>query len=60
LGVVRGADHPTLEKFTVTIPRRRPRPTQGCSASREGEEKEEEEEEEWIVRDVEGRGYGLL
>jgi hypothetical protein len=30
-------------KFTATKPWRRPRPTQGCSASKEEEEEEEEE-----------------
>jgi hypothetical protein len=44
LGVGRGAHDPTPEKFTVTIPWRRPRPTQGSSASKE------EEEEEYITQ----------
>jgi hypothetical protein len=38
LGVVRGAKDPTLEKFTVTKPWRRPRPPQGCGARKEEEE----------------------
>jgi hypothetical protein len=35
LGVERGANDPTPERFTVTKPWRRPRPTQGCSGSKE-------------------------
>jgi hypothetical protein len=42
LGVGRGANDPTPEKFTVTKPWRRPRPTQGRRASKEEEEEEEE------------------
>jgi hypothetical protein len=38
LGVGRGAKDPSQEKFTVTKLWRRPRPTQGCSASKEEEE----------------------
>jgi hypothetical protein len=34
LGVGHGADNPTLEESTVTKPWRKPRPTQGCSASK--------------------------
>jgi hypothetical protein len=45
LGVGRGANDPTIQKFIVKKPRRRPDPTQGCSASKEEEEEEEEEED---------------
>jgi hypothetical protein len=37
LGVGRGTNDHTSGKFTVTKPRRRPSPTQGCSARREEE-----------------------
>jgi hypothetical protein len=41
LGVGRGANDPTPEKFTVTKTSwRRPRPIQGCSISKEEEEEE--------------------
>jgi hypothetical protein len=32
---------PPLKKYPVTKPQRRPRPTQGCSASKEEEEEEQ-------------------
>jgi hypothetical protein len=43
LGVERGSNNPTPEKLTATKPWRKPRPTQGCGASKEEEEEEEEE-----------------
>jgi hypothetical protein len=44
LGVGRGTKDRTPEKYTDTKSWRRPRPTQGCSATKEEEEEEEEEE----------------
>jgi hypothetical protein len=43
LGVGCDANDSTPEKFIVTKPWRRPRPLQGCSATKEEEEEEEEE-----------------
>jgi hypothetical protein len=40
LGVGGVINNPTPEKFTVAKPWRRPRPTKGCSASKQEEEKD--------------------